>query len=289
MFIKKAPANIYETFSSIKWIFSYFSFFPFNFIGDPINGRLITTEWNLLIFIAWITFYLIILILNMMKFTFNESVFSTNILLAAEKINIIGSILSAIVVTVYQMRKRENIKTFFRVLNQFDEKVDISQKKTIHDNKMLFQIQPLKFQLNLSRHRLFCVAWVYITTMILNLSMINITIYVTFFYFPHRYSFDLLKTISYVPIVTLYNLVNFQFVFASLSLRERFKILDKNLKFYLGNSHKILESYEKRASRMCSLYKLVNLYDLLSDGIGQVNLTFTFQVNIIKICLIYTK
>lgn len=154
---------------------------------------------------------------------------------------------------------------------------------------MLFQIQPLKFQLNLSRHRLFCVAWVYITTMILNLSMINITIYVTFFYFPHRYSFDLLKTISYVPIVTIYNLVNFQFVLASLSLRERFKILDKNLKFYLGNSHKILESYEKRASRMCSLYKLVNLYDLLSDGIGQVNLTFTFQVNIIKICLIYTK
>lgn len=63
----------------------------------------------------------------------------------------------------------------------------------------------------------------------------------------------------------LLTLVFYQFVFVTLALRERFKLLNQKLQDPLSINLNILNS-------------IILMHDQLCDGVALVNSTFTFQV-----------
>lgn len=79
-------------------------------------------------FLFWIGFSSILVILNMVSFNYDEMVLSTKLLQTADQMILIIGVLMGVLANIYQMRKRENIKMFLRILNHFDNKVSFSGK-----------------------------------------------------------------------------------------------------------------------------------------------------------------
>lgn len=125
---RRPPTNIYDVLHQIHRIFKFHNFFPFTFIGKPEHGRLETTRVDILGFLFWIGFSSILVILNMVSFNYDEMVLSTKLLQTADQMILIIGVLMGVLANIYQMRKRENIKMFLRILNHFDNKVSFSGK-----------------------------------------------------------------------------------------------------------------------------------------------------------------
>lgn len=82
---------------------------------------------------------------------------------------------------------------------------------------------------------------------------------------------------------TYFSLVNHQFSFAALALRERFKVLNDK---FLSYSPIILGDEPSIKFRPYILDTLMQMHDLLCDGIQSLNSTFTWQVNYLKYFLL---
>ena len=123
LIFEKAPSNIYEAFYPISWVYSWHSFFPFTFIGDPKDGNLKTSGWNVFVFFFWVTLISVLLYINITAFSYDKFEGSTKLNQTANQFSVILSLLSALFVISYQMKKRLSVKKFFVTLNEFDDKV----------------------------------------------------------------------------------------------------------------------------------------------------------------------
>ena len=119
----KAPSNIYEAFYPISWVYSWHSFFPFTFIGDPKDGNLKTTGRNIFIFFFWVILTTLCLFVNLTSFSYDSFEVSTKLMQSADQFNVILGLCSTLFVILYQMMKKENIKKFLLIMHKFDEKV----------------------------------------------------------------------------------------------------------------------------------------------------------------------
>ena len=117
------PKNIYEVVHPTQFIYKYHNLFPLTFIGHVKNGRLETTHWDILLFIFWFGLCSTLMILNMVSFSYEEIELSTKLLQTGDKIIVLIGVFMGILTNIYQLRKRENIKKFLRILNHFDDKV----------------------------------------------------------------------------------------------------------------------------------------------------------------------
>ena len=133
----------------------------------------------------------------------------------------------------------------------------------------------MKIQINLSDHRSHITAWTYFTLFFLNYFTEVATNCMAFFFKTRNYAVDPIKLLAYIITVATNNLVMYQQMFASLSIRERFKILNRNLSYYFPSGQTLQNS---ETEGLTALHSIVDMHDHLAGAILLVNSTFTFQV-----------
>lgn len=94
---------------------------------------------------------------------------------------------------------------------------------------------------------------------------------------PEFYNPNIVKTFSYLTIIASFNLVNYQFTFASLSIRERIRILSLNLSLYFPSSKEENDN-SNLSIKLFALDSIMKMHDHLADAVLIVNNTFTLQV-----------
>lgn len=121
--IAKDPKNIYEVLQPIYYILKFIGLFPFSFEGPVKNGKLryaiLDGIWSILVLFIHIFF----LLFNLHGFESIAYALGSKLLDAGWKFCTIFGICGGFFNEIYQICFKERIRSFLRILEDFDRQV----------------------------------------------------------------------------------------------------------------------------------------------------------------------
>ena len=141
---------------------------------------------------------------------------------------------------------------------------------------IVFQAKTLNLEKTFKRHRLYSFIWTFCTVFIFHVLYQIIICSIVSHSSPRElYKPSLMNFVRYTWYGIIFTLVCYQFTFASLCLRERFKLLNTKL----VEISKL--PVEQPINTLQNLNLIIKMHDQLCDGISLINSIFTVQVIII--------
>lgn len=130
MKVWKSPSNIHETIYPFYWILKIFGLVTFSFKSADENEKVSTTTFDIIYFIAIFLGHLTMLSLLI----FRSFILATDSIMYQHgaRFALFIHVLFMIILILFQLLKRKNVKKFLEILHDFDETVS-TRNLVFHD------------------------------------------------------------------------------------------------------------------------------------------------------------
>lgn len=261
--------NVYTSFRPVFLFARILGLFPMSFEGPITKGFLKTKLFGLTCSgLAFSSLSALIFV----QIKYNHELDHPTISKVAWYISFDFTMISLLLQFGLQFIKRNEIRKFLTLLNEFDDQVSATEMCPfmVLFQTFYFQAKKLEVQINHKSHKTTALVAI-IAIIIISLLTFGLVPLISIMWDIYP---DLIAYFSYLT-ANIYKLFfTYQFTLATLSVRERFKLLN----FYLNRtlSRRRRKIFNAESSK--NLQMLTRLYLDLCDLVDHVNSTFTFHL-----------